>query len=81
MVWCSVRETQTEEAAQTKEISSDELNCNSIRLTTLFFSSQPRTESGLKRGTSAYKMFFFSFSTLSSAVNMLGKVFWHMMLV
>lgn len=26
----SVRETQTEEAAQTKEISSDELNCNSI---------------------------------------------------
>lgn len=37
MVWCSVRETQTEEAEQIEDISSDELNCHSIRLTTLFF--------------------------------------------
>lgn len=36
MVWCSVRETQSEEAAQIEDISSDELNCHSIRLTTLF---------------------------------------------
>ncbi|XP_013691092.2 uncharacterized protein LOC106395115 [Brassica napus] len=32
----SARETQTEEAAQIEDISSDELNCHSIRLTTLF---------------------------------------------
>ncbi|KAG5388002.1 hypothetical protein IGI04_029543, partial [Brassica rapa subsp. trilocularis] len=32
----SARETQTEEAAQIEDISSDELNCHSVRLTTLF---------------------------------------------
>jgi len=74
MVWCSVKDSKTVEDSKISEICSDELEeCHSIRFSTYFISEVIMKE--LNFIMVSYKMF------LMTVVNMLGKVFWHMMLV
>lgn len=70
LVWCSLRDTQTGEHVHNQEFNSDELDCQSIRLLSISFSSE-------------FLLLWLTkvLSNLPTAVvNMLGKVFLRMTL-